>query len=78
VTENEIGKVVVDAALKVHPELRPGLIETVSEVVPARELENRGGDDLSLRAPCLPIAKGRFLPQSKRLDEQAVLHYHGD
>lgn len=41
-TENEIGKVVVDAALKVHRELGPGLLETVYEVVLARELERRG------------------------------------
>jgi len=41
-TENEIGKVVVDAALKVHRELGPGLLETVYEVVLAGELERRG------------------------------------
>lgn len=40
--ENEIGKAVVDAAVKVHRELGPGLLETVYEVVLARELENRG------------------------------------
>ena len=40
--ENEIGKVVVDAAVKVHRELGPGLLETVYEVVLARELELRG------------------------------------
>jgi hypothetical protein len=31
--ENDIGKVVVDAAVKVHRELGPGLLETVYEVV---------------------------------------------
>jgi hypothetical protein len=36
--ENEIGKVVVDAAVKVHLDL----LETVYEVVLARELEHRG------------------------------------
>ena len=41
-TENEIGKVVVDAALKVHRELGHGLLETVYEVVLAREWERRG------------------------------------
>jgi hypothetical protein len=35
-TENEIGKVVVDAAVKVHRELGPGLLETVYEVVCAK------------------------------------------
>ena len=33
---------VADAALKVHRELGPGLLETVYEVVLARELESRG------------------------------------
>jgi GxxExxY protein len=33
---------VVDAALKIHIELGPGLLETVYEVVLARELERRG------------------------------------
>jgi GxxExxY protein len=40
--ENDIGKVVVDAAVKVHRKLGPGLLETVYEVVLARELELRG------------------------------------
>ena len=40
--ENFIGKEVVDAAVKVHRELGPGLLETVYEVVLARELESRG------------------------------------
>jgi len=40
-TENEIGKLVVDAAVKIHRELGHGLLETVYEVVLARELEER-------------------------------------
>ena len=40
--ENEIGKEVVDAAIKVHRELGPGLLESVYEVVLAHELESRG------------------------------------
>jgi GxxExxY protein len=40
--ENAMGKEVVDAAVKVHRELGPGLLETVYEVVLARELERRG------------------------------------
>jgi hypothetical protein len=35
--ENVIGKAVVDAAVKVHRELGPGLLETVYEVVLAKE-----------------------------------------
>jgi GxxExxY protein len=40
-TENEIGQVVVDAALTVHRELGPGLLETVYEVILAHELRQR-------------------------------------
>ena len=40
--ENEIGKNVVDAAVQIHRELGPGLLESVYEVVLAKELENRG------------------------------------
>lgn len=41
-TENEIGAQVVDAALGIHRELGPGLLETVYEVILARELRRRG------------------------------------
>ena len=41
-TENEIGKIVVDAAIKVHRVLGPGLLESVYEAVLARELTLRG------------------------------------
>jgi len=40
--ENEIGKIIVDAALTVHRELGPGLLELVYEVTLAHELEQRG------------------------------------
>ena len=41
-TENEIGKHVVDAALAIHRELGPGLLESVYEAVLAHELQQRG------------------------------------
>jgi len=41
-TENEIAREVVDAAFHIHKALGPGLLETVYEVVLARELEKRG------------------------------------
>jgi len=41
-TENEIGRIVVDAALTIHRELGPGLLESVYEAVLARELTARG------------------------------------
>ena len=41
-TENEIGRAVVDAAVAVHRALGPGLLETVYEAVLAQELAQRG------------------------------------
>lgn len=40
--ENEIGTAVVEAAISIHRELGPGLLETVYEVVLARELQEQG------------------------------------
>mgnify|MGYP003620250898 FL=1 len=41
-TENEIGKVVVDSAVRLHQELGPGLLESVYETILAQELKRRG------------------------------------
>jgi GxxExxY protein len=41
-TEIEIGTAVIEAAIAVHRELGPGLLETVYEVVLSRELQDRG------------------------------------
>ena len=41
-TENEIGKVILDAAFKVHTILGPGLLESAYEKVLKYELERRG------------------------------------
>ena len=41
-TENEIGTIIVDAAIAVHRELGPGLLESVYEIVLAYELQQRG------------------------------------
>lgn len=40
--ENEIGKIVVDCAVKLHIELGPGLLESVYEVLLAHRLEKLG------------------------------------
>jgi len=40
--ENEIAKIIVDAAIAVHRELGPGLLESVYEMILAYELEQRG------------------------------------
>ncbi|MCD6584586.1 MAG: GxxExxY protein [Desulfobacteraceae bacterium] len=41
-TENEIGTIVIASAIAIHRELGPGLLETVYEIVLARELKDRG------------------------------------
>ena len=41
-TENEIGKRVVDSAIAVHRELGPGLLESVYEVILAHQLRQHG------------------------------------
>ncbi len=41
-TENEIGTIIIETAIAVHRELVPGLLESVYEVVLAKEIEARG------------------------------------
>lgn len=41
-SENEIGTLVVDCAVKLHMELGPGLLESVYEVLLAHRLEQAG------------------------------------
>ena len=41
-TENEIGKIVVDCTMRLHIELGPGLLESVYEVLLAHMLRERG------------------------------------
>ncbi|WP_070989395.1 GxxExxY protein [Halofilum ochraceum] len=41
-TDDEIDRIVVDAAVAVHRELGPGLLETVYEAIMAHELRERG------------------------------------
>jgi GxxExxY protein len=41
-TENEIGTIIVDQAIKLHQAIGPGLLESVYEAVLARKLEQAG------------------------------------
>ncbi len=41
-TENEIGKIVIDAAIDVHKALSPGLYEIVYEVILTHKLKKHG------------------------------------
>lgn len=54
--ENEIGRIVVDAAVKVYSALGPGLLESVYEVVMSNELERRGFK--TVRQVAVPIEYG--------------------
>jgi len=42
IRENEVSRVIVDAALLLHREVGPGLLESVYEVLLAHELRERG------------------------------------
>jgi GxxExxY protein len=67
-TENELSRVIVDAALEVHRRLGgPGLLESVYEEALAAELESRG---VSVRrqVPVVLTYKGRELRVGLRLD----------
>jgi GxxExxY protein len=67
-TENEISRVIIDAAIEVHRELGgPGLLESIYEEALVFELEERG---LSVeRQQKVPVEyKGRRLAGNLRLD----------
>jgi GxxExxY protein len=49
-TENEISRVIVDAAFKIHTTLGPGLLESVYEAVLEHELKLRGREVVSQEA----------------------------
>ena len=65
--ENEIGMMVVDAAIAVHRELGPGLLESVYEAVLADELAGRGLS--AVRQVLVPIVyKGKQIDEGYRAD----------
>jgi len=66
-TENEIGSIVVDVAVRLHRNLGPGLLENVYEVILARQLAERG---LSVqRQVSIPIEfEGEYFEEAFRLD----------
>ena len=87
--ENQIAKEVVDAAVKVHTRLGPGLLESVYEAVLARELERRGlrverqvpipieyeglKFDEGFRADI--IVEGKVILELKSVEQLAKVHY---
>jgi len=87
-SKNEIAREIVDAAFHIHKALGPGLLETVYEVVLARELEKRGlsvvrqqpvpivfGDlkfDEGFRAYL--IVEGKVIVELKSVEQIAPVH----
>ena len=87
-SENEIARMVVDAAVHVHQTLGPGLLESVYEIVLAYELRRRGlhvvrqvpidvrYEDLSVdggfRADL--IVQGKVLVELKSVERTAPVH----
>jgi GxxExxY protein len=66
-TENEIGTQVIEAAIEMHRELGPGLLETVYEIVLARELTNRGLK-VERQVPVAIVYKGLRFDEGFRAD----------
>ena len=86
--ENEIARLIVDAAYQVHTALGPGLLESVYETVLAYELEKRG---LTVaRQPAIPIVyqqmsfdegfradllvQGKVIVELKSVEKTAPVH----
>ncbi len=66
-TENEIGEVILGAAMKVHSALGPGLLESVYETCLTHELRKQGFD--VQRQVALPVEyDGQHIDSGFRLD----------
>ena len=87
-TENQLSKIILDAAFKVHTKSGPGLLETVYEVVLAYELRKQGLNverqvpipiyydelvfDEGFRADLL--VEGKVIVELKSVEELARVH----
>ena len=66
-TENEVAKIIVDCAYKVHCALGPGLLEHIYEVVLQHELKKRGLDAIR-QVPVAIIFDGIRFDEGFRMD----------
>jgi GxxExxY protein len=87
-SENEIAGEIVDAALKVHRTLGPGLLESVCHVALAHELESRGlrvarkvaigvhYEDLRIESAFQAdlVVEGKVLVELKSVERTAPVH----
>ena len=66
-TENEIAKIVVDAAYHIHRRLGPGLLESVYEVILVNSLSGRGLN-VERQKPVPIVFDGRKFDEGFRAD----------
>jgi len=66
-TENEIARIIVDAAFQIHTETGSGLLESVYETILTDELERRGLQ-VERQKPIPIIYKGRTYNEGFRAD----------
>ncbi|MGQ8337711.1 GxxExxY protein [Sunxiuqinia sp. A32] len=66
-TENEISKIVVDAAFRIHQQLGPGLFESVYEEILNLELADKGMK-VEKQKPIPVVWKGQKLDHGFRAD----------
>jgi GxxExxY protein len=88
VTENEISKQIVDSAYRLHTALGPGLLESVYEVLLARDLEKRGlralrqqeipllyqGTQIEIAFRADLIVEDKVIVEIKSIEAVAVVH----
>ncbi len=66
-SENEIGDLVVDTAVKLHKELGPGLLESVYEAILSRRL-SKLGLNVRRQVPISIVVDGEILDEGFRAD----------
>ncbi len=64
---NELSELIIEAAIEVHRELGPGLLESIYEMCLAQELREHGVEVTQQMAVPI-IYKGRRMPNDLRLD----------
>ncbi|MCB9182633.1 MAG: GxxExxY protein [Flavobacteriales bacterium] len=64
---NELSELIIEAAIEVHRELGPGLLESIYELCLAQELREHGVEVTQQMAVPI-IYKGRRMPNDLRLD----------
>lgn len=87
-TENEISKQIVESAYRLHTALGPGLLESVYEVLLARDLESRGmrtvrqqeipifyqGTQIEIAFRADLIVEDKVIVEIKSIEAVAVVH----